>query len=279
MKSRIANQHDLKVLRELWYESFLAHDSKESIDYYFKNHFDLEHTFILEVDNEIVCALQLNQHQIFYQNEIESVSFVVGVATFQKHRRKGYMKVLLNDAIRYAKEEMKQNYMILQAYDWDVYRSFGFYEAYFKKEVTYKTDELNDIEAAQVINTTSNCLLNIYEEYVKKLDGYKVRDLKYFDNKLKMLEVENVQIINSSDAYLMYNEMDEEISVFECAYINQLELEKLIKVLINKYRKNIRIQLDNLNEKENSIKIIYMMVKDLNKKFTIKDNLYISEEI
>ena len=62
------------------------------------------------------------------------------------------MKILLNEAIRYAKEELKQNYMILQAYDWDVYRSFGFYEAYYKQEVIYSSEELTNIN---LINESS----------------------------------------------------------------------------------------------------------------------------
>lgn len=279
MKSRIANQQDLKVLKELWYECFLEHDSKESIDYYFENNFDLNHTFVLEVDNEIVCSLQLNQHKIKYNNNIESVSFVVGVATFLKHRRKGYMKVLLNYAIKYASEELKQNYMILQAYDWNVYRPFGFYEAYFKKEVIYKVNDLKDHKEANEIDVSSQNLLNIYNKYVEKFDGYKIRDLKYFEDKLKMFKVEGINVINSNNAYLFYSNNEDEIVVYECAYLNQMELEKLIKILILKYQKSIKVKVDNLYNKEDNEKIIYMMVKDLNKKFVVKDNLYISEEI
>ncbi|MEG0284087.1 MAG: GNAT family N-acetyltransferase, partial [Erysipelotrichales bacterium] len=95
MKTRLANEADINTIKELWYENFLDHDSKESIDFYFDNNFDLKHTFVLEDSNEIITSLQLNQHQLVIDNKIENVSFVIGVATFKKYQRQGYMKVLL----------------------------------------------------------------------------------------------------------------------------------------------------------------------------------------
>lgn len=279
MKTRIAIKEDLSILKELWYECFLDHDSKESIDYYFESSFDLDHTFILEDDNELLCSLQLNQHQISYQNKVESVSFVVGVATPLKHRRKGYMKILLNDAIKYAKEELKQNYMILQAYDWNVYRPFGFFEAYYKNEVTYSIEDLNNITIIQEKEVSAHSLLAIYQNYTKNLDGYKIRDLEYFDKLLKIYQVEKINILVTEEAYLSYYEDDEYIEVSECAYHSQEALEKALKLLVDKYQKPIKVMVDNLFEKENSKQLIYMMVKNLNREFIISDKLFISEEI
>ncbi len=279
MNIRIATNQDLPNLKKLWYECFLEHDSKESIDYYFENSFDLNHTFILEVANEIACSLQLNQHQITYQNEIEAVSFVVGVATPIKHRRKGYMRILLNEAIRYAKEELKQNYMILQAYDWNVYRPFGFYEAYYKQEISYSIKELANVDLIKEEEVSSAKLLDIYQRYTQGLDGYKIRDQKYFVKMLKMYQVEGVKLLLTNEAYLIYYEAEEYVEVSECAYLNKEELEKALKILADRYQKDLKIKIDNLFVKENSNKLIYMMVKDLNKEFKVLDNLYISEEI
>lgn len=278
MKFRVANELDLVILKEIWYECFLEHDSKASIDYYFENSFDLEHTFILEVDQEIVCSLQLNQHQIMYQGKEEAVSFVIGVATPIIHRKKGYMRVLLNKAIEYAQVELNQNYMILQAYNWDIYRSFGFYEAYFKKEVFFTIEDLKDIVASKQEVITSKGLLELYQSYTSKLDGYKIRDLEYYDKMLKMYLVEEVDVYLSSEAYLIYY-VDEYIEVSECAYLSEDGLKEALKSLSDQYQKSIRLKVDNTYQSEDQLKIIYMMVKDLNKEFKIYENLYISEEI
>jgi predicted acetyltransferase len=109
MKCRLAHKKDLPNLKAIWYEVFLEHEPRESIDFYFANNFDLEHTFVLENDDkEIVSTLQLNQHEIMLDLKKTSVSFVVGVATLEKEQRKGYMRLLLDYTIKYAKETLKQ---------------------------------------------------------------------------------------------------------------------------------------------------------------------------
>lgn len=278
MKCRIANQNDLVVLKELWYECFLEHDSKESIDFYFENSFDLEHTFILEVENEIVTSLQLNQHQIMYKGNIEKVSFVVGVATFNKHRKKGYMRVLLEYAIKYAKEIYNQNYMILQAYNWDIYRPFGFDEKYYKSKTTYKIDELNNNSAVDISKFNEKQMLDIYNEYVSSFDGYKIRDEAYFNLNKKTNAIDNIKVTLSENAYMMYAVDNNKVIANEVAFKTKEDLLNLIKtIMLEENVLEAEISSDLLNFDTDN-KEIFMMVKELkNNKFDEKENLYISE--
>ncbi|MDH6603683.1 putative acetyltransferase [Bacilli bacterium PM5-9] len=280
MKCRLAKKSDLLVLKELWYECFLEHDSKASIDYYFDNAFVLDTTFVLEVDNEIVTSLQLNQHDIVYNNKIESVSFVVGVATFNKHRKKGYMKVLLNYVIEYARKNYQQNYMILQAYDWNIYRPFNFKEAYYKKSVELSIADLSGINLIELIDYSSLSMLSIYQKYTENLNGYKKRDEVYFNEMKKMLEIDEMKIALSNEAYLYYQVEDNTLMISECAYNSWESVLQIIKTLNEKMQfEKVNVMVDTNNNLEGR-KELFMMIRELNdKKFKIDEKLYISEFI
>lgn len=276
---RKAKADDLIILNKLWYEAFLQHDSKESIDYYFENHFDLEHTFVLENNNEILSSLQLNQHQLMYNNEVINISFVVGVSTFLKYRGKGYMKELLNKAIDYARTTLKQEYMILQAYDWDLYRPFGFIDAYYKSINSLSIKELEIYSDDIILDVNEQILLEIYNEYTKKLNGYCIRNLEYFTNQIKLLEVENFKVINSKDAYLFYQVLNDKIIVSECAFKNKEALYSLLKSCLIKEQKNSITFYSDIKNFTSETEL-FMMIKNLNNdQFLINDKLYISETI
>lgn len=283
MKCRLANKDDLPILKELWYECFLEHDSKESIDYYFDNLFVVETTFILEVANEIVTSLQLNQHQLYYDGKVEDVSFVVGVATFKKHRKKGYMRILLEYAIDYARTEYNQKYMILQAYDWNVYRPFGFIEAYYKSKQVLDIEQLSKYKTCELtreINVAE--LLNIYNNYVSDLNGYKIRDEAYYTQLLKTMAVDDIAVAANSKAYIAYEIKDNTLTINECTYLNYEELLSLIKTVALNYNiEDIELYSDLKHVKGSFEKELYMMVKNLkNDIFNINDDsLYISETI
>ena len=282
MKPRLASKSDLPTLKNLWYECFLEHDSQESIDYYFENKFILENTFVLEVNDEIVTSLQLNQHDLVYNNKIEPVSFVVGVATFKIHRQKGYMRVLLDYAIEYAKKEYKQNYMILQAYDWAVYRSFGFEEAYYKYRSNLEISDLNNIETTELLEYDDSKMLAIYQDYTKKLNGYKKRDLSYFKELKESATIDNIEVALSNDSYVYYKKVNGVLDISECAYTNFNDVLMIIKTLVTADITSVTLVSDLVNYDKHfeGQKELDMMVLNLNKnKFEISENLYISEVI
>lgn len=280
MKCRLAHKKDLPSLKAIWDEVFLEHEPQESIDFYFANNFDLEHTFVLENDAKvIVSTLQLNQHEIMVNRKKMKVSFVVGVATLEKEQRKGYMRKLLDYAIKYAQETLKQELMILQAYNWDVYRAFGFYDAYYKSEVPLLLEDLKDFKEAQQMHIDSKLLLDIYEKYTADLNGYKIRDIKYFDKHQKALAVDKTQIAASKDAYLFYQISDDQVIVSETAYTDKEALYALVKSVlkINSIPEAmVNTDIKHFNDK----KVLFMMVKNLtDKEYLIDDSWYISEWI
>lgn len=280
MKCRLATKQDLAVLKKIWDQAFLKHESQKSIDFYFANHFDLKHTFVLENDKqEIVCTLQLNQHELMLNKQPVPVSFVVGAATVPQEQRKGYMRQLLNHAIEYARDTLHQDIMILQAYNWAVYRSFGFFEAYYKRALTYSIDELNEYPEVPLETISDKLLLKIYEAYTKDLNGYKIRDEKYFAQNQRSLAVDEQSIACSAEAYLFYQIEDETMHVMETAFNDKTALLKLLKTVMADHNvKKAHVSTDIKNFKGK--KTLFMMVKNLSgKKLVVDDRWYISEWI
>ncbi|MDR3214868.1 MAG: GNAT family N-acetyltransferase [Bacilli bacterium] len=276
MNIRKAHHQDLEVLKKLWYECFLEHDSKESIDYYFAYNFNLSNTFVLIEDHEIRCSLQLNQHQLIYQEKQIEVSFVVGVATFIKDRHQGYMKSLLNYALNYARDILKQDFMILQAYNWDLYRPFGFQNAYYKNIVSLTKKDLVLYETSSLIKPDEKDLLKIYQAYTLNLNGFKVRDLPYFRNLIIMNEIDNLTIVCSQKAYAFYKIDHQKALINECAYYSATDLLALLNNIEAEY---YEFSTDLINFKITK-KELFMMVKSFNNKtFALNNNNYISEWI
>lgn len=279
---RIATKKDIKALKQIWYEAFEKHDGKASIDYYFEHAFDLDHTFILEEDNEIKCTLQLNQHQLCFDNKVESVSFVIGVATPQKYQRQGYMRVLLDYAIDYAKNTLKQKIMILQAYNWDVYKSFGFVETYYKSKLELDFNFFADYEVVSLQEVSAAHLLSIYQNYTQSLNGYKLRDEKYFEAMIEMNAQDNFIYGVSKSAYALYALEDDKLIVNEAAFECVYDLFNLLKTLRVKHGvQSVVLNSDIYNfEYYRFEKELFMMSKILDESFTFnQDNLYISEWI
>lgn len=278
--TRLAKPNDIETIKQLWYENFLEHDTKASIDFYFEHSFDLEYTFVLEENGEIISSLQLNQHTLRLNDQLEDVSFVVGVATFKKYQRQGYMRAILDDALIYARDVLQQRVIILQAYNWDVYRPFGFEERYYKNAITIKYEMLANYENATTLLVGENELLDIYQEYTKSLEGYKIRDEEYYRMQLEMLAIDHISIASSLDAYLFYEVKDEVLLVSECAFKNKNFLYALLKeVLERENLETVEMMVDNENfaiEK----KTLFMMSKDLvATKWPSENKLYISEWI
>ncbi|MGL4382273.1 MAG: GNAT family N-acetyltransferase [Bacilli bacterium] len=278
---RLATSNDIPILKQLWYECFIEHDGQASIDYYFTHDFKLENTFVLQVDDTIVCSLQLNQHQLEINKQIHQVSFVVGVATFIKERHKGYMKQLLNYAIDYATKVWQQDYMILQAYNWDIYRPFGFQEVYFKNKFTINDPLVEQANDLIEIKYTTKLLKDIYDGYTTNLNGYKIRNEDYFHKLINQLKIDHLEIVVNQEAYCLYSKLDNIVTIVECAYLNEASLYSLLKSLqlkSNQIILNTDLGVELINGQA-PIKELFMMMKSLKDKPLPENNLYISEWI
>jgi len=82
---------DKARLREIWCACF-GEDSKEFVDWFFENRFFPSLASCLEVDGEIVSALQSCPLHVRIRGAILPASMLAGVSTLPEHGGKGYMK-------------------------------------------------------------------------------------------------------------------------------------------------------------------------------------------
>ncbi len=95
-------------LRGLWEEVFWE-DSKEFTDYYFEEKARKNHAFCLQIGEEAVSMLYLSPYSMwirvgdrFMEQEIY---YIVGVATKEKYRHRGYMDRILKASLSFIRKK------------------------------------------------------------------------------------------------------------------------------------------------------------------------------
>lgn len=87
------------LTRPLWEKIFME-DSKEFLDYYYKNKTKNNEIYVIETDGEIRSMLQLNPYNLVVGMKEVPGRYIVAVATDSFYRGKGYMTELLKKAVR-----------------------------------------------------------------------------------------------------------------------------------------------------------------------------------
>ena len=102
--------------------------------------------------------LQIRYMDIMKDNERMNVGLIFGVATNKKYEGCGYMKQLMNHVLN----QYSKPFIFIQAYNWDIYKSFGFEEAYTYKQSTFKS--MGEFNGELCYDSTH--LLNLYLDYL-----------------------------------------------------------------------------------------------------------------
>lgn len=110
--------------RKLW-EKVFAEDTREFLDYYYLYKIADNEIYVIEIDDEIVSMLHLNPYVVRIGARLESVHYVVAVATDKEYRSQGMMRTLLTKAM----EDMKRRhepFTFLMPADEAIYAPYGF---------------------------------------------------------------------------------------------------------------------------------------------------------
>lgn len=240
MNIRIATDNDYDQIRKIWTYCFNEGESVENC--YFENKYNPQNTIVAELNSEVVSSIHLNQHRIKLGQNIENVSYVVGVSTLPEARGKGMMKSMMNLAF----EEMykrNQNISILMPIDFRLYRRFGFENCYdiiehrinisdlsnFKIERNFKKARMQDIDI----------LIDIYNKSNKRLNGYTIRGILRYENMFKEVDADGGHIYISYDdndeydGYLIYSINEGKFFVREIYYTNTKALKSILAFIYN----------------------------------------------
>ena len=223
MNIRYARATDKNQIVSLW--NYCFEDGEDFVKYYFENVYDKKNTIIIEENNEVLSALQLNKYKIDLRNRKYNVSYVVGVSSKPEVRGLGYMKHLMT----YTLEELYKSgeiVSLLMAIDYRLYKRYGFDHCYDQIQYNIKTDELSRFRVTSKLRKAdfedSKILSEIYTNAVKNLNGYALRDEVYFDRFMKEIESEDgyIYIDEENKSYIAYYMQGDTFFVRELIYNN-----------------------------------------------------------
>ncbi len=222
---RKAVESDKDAIYKLTCE-LLAHDDNGYTDYYFESLYDCANTYVIEENGEIVATLQRNPHILVFNDVPIKTSMILGVATRPDKQNKGYMHELMQQALEDAeKEEM---ITLIQAYDPNIYRPFGFHMEYYRNRITYHRSQVPMYSELRVDDHVSaGELFECYREFTHRFSGYYMRSVEYFERYLNEVKAEGGVVVgyrnketNKLDGYMVYYLEKFICDIKEIIYVN-----------------------------------------------------------
>ena len=236
MNIRYAKPIDKDQVVSVW--NYCFEDGEDFVKYYFENVYDENNTIIIEENDEVLSALQLNKYTIDLRDNKYDVSYVVGVSSKPEVRGLGYMKHLMT----YTLEELYKNgeiVSLLMAIDYRLYKRYGFDHCYDQIQYNLRTDELLGFRLSSKLRKATfedaETLSRIYTKAMESLNGYAVRDKAYFNRFMKEVSSESgyIYIDEENDSYIAYYIQGDTFFVRELIYNNISSLKSMLAYIYN----------------------------------------------
>ena len=236
MNIRYAKPIDKDQVVSVW--NYCFEDGEDFVKYYFENVYDENNTIIIEENDEVLSALQLNKYTIDLRDNKYDVSYVVGVSSKPEVRGLGYMKHLMT----YTLEELYKNgeiVSLLMAIDYRLYKRYGFDHCYDQIQYNLRTDELLGFRLSSKLRKATfedaETLSRIYTKAMESLNGYAVRDEAYFNRFMKEVSSESgyIYIDEENDSYIAYYIQGDTFFVRELIYNNISSLKSMLAYIYN----------------------------------------------
>lgn len=231
---RQAKTSDIEAIISLWKTSF-EDETAASTETYFKQFFHLEDCYVLVSKDELISMLQTRKMDVMLHGIPRKTAFIVGVATNKEYEGCGYMKQLMNEVLETISKE--HELVMLQAYHWEIYQSFGFEETYQLIKTKLNKEAYPDTGGTLESTDDENLLLELYDHFVKTKDGYRIRDKEYYTSLfLPNAALWNQQVLvyrknNSALGYLVMEEHEEHVDILECIYQDASTLSSMLGAL------------------------------------------------
>jgi len=233
---RYAKPIDKDQVVSVW--NYCFEDGEDFVKYYFENVYDENNTIIIEENDEVLSALQLNKYTIDLRDNKYDVSYVVGVSSKPEVRGLGYMKHLMT----YTLEELYKNgeiVSLLMAIDYRLYKRYGFDHCYDQIQYNLRTDELLGFRLSSKLRKATfedaETLSRIYTKAMESLNGYAVRDEVYFNRFIKEVSSESgyIYIDEENNSYIAYYIQGDTFFVRELIYNNISSLKSMLAYIYN----------------------------------------------
>lgn len=211
---RFPLESEYESLKALWQTAF--DDTKESLDYFFKNTISPERVLAVFDGSAPVSALYMLESDILNNGKSYSAYYIYAVCTHPDYRGKGLMKKLFKELFGIAKSR-KIDYLFLvpeEEYLFGIYERLGFKTGFaYSERAVFKKGFINDREH-QIQKLT-------YKDYRKILfensanSPVAVLKESTFNSFFNSVSGEVKTVFIENEGYALYEETEETLTVFE----------------------------------------------------------------
>lgn len=169
--------------KQLWRNTFGDNDAY--LEYFFGEKAKKGIVYSRYDNRDVVSMLFAFYYDVVFRGERCQCSFITGVATDEQHRRKGYMKVLLDQSFEEAMRQKAPLAYLIPLQE-EVYRNFGFQSVQYGKDLyvrgrqkkwfgTASYRRVDDETKARVAEFANSQL------YAIGMELYRYRSVEYYD--------------------------------------------------------------------------------------------------
>lgn len=231
-----AKETDRAAVKEIWKTCFPKEDP-EYIEFYFKTIWTPESCYMNVADGEIVSVVCRNRHVLLYNGRIINVSFLTGMATIPSARGRGHMHDLMNVVIDAC--EHSELLTFVRTENPSLYEPFGFRLGFERTAYVIQRADLKRVPTfGCAYDVQALDMLKVYSAYIRRFNGFYIRDLKHFVDYKKEIVARDGKIIGHFDSkdeisgYAAVTFRGADLYVDELVYLDSISLIKLLNVCL-----------------------------------------------
>lgn len=267
---RNPNKNEIEEMKILWKTRF-EDENTQTTDFFFNHIMKIEDAWIYRNSSSIMGMAFVNRWKMSFQQKEKEIAFIEGVCTHKEYEACGVMKKIMNHIL----QTYKPMPIALQAYNWDLYRSFGFKETHYLKESRIDTP----LEGSISWSTPSpSTMAKIYQEYTQYKDGYRIHDKNYYQNFFLPYMKACSYIVRQYEnkGYVCYYEKEDTLHIQTLHFTDENALLRMLATLQKEYHKPLIVTLDvnTILSNKSTKKIALMMLEKKE-----KENYYCNELI
>ena len=227
-----AEAKDKQQILSLWKEAFSFDDggyTKFFFDRYYRN----DQTFVLKEEDEVISSAIKTPHCLMLHGKMIQASMSVGVVTHPEHRHKGHFHHLMDVVLDECSHQ--ELVTVIQAYDPELYKEFGFDVVYRRKQMLIKRADVPQMaDHGITYRLDYKHLVKVYSQFTAKFDGMMVRDEAYFRDLSYEVEAQGGKILACYDSqgeitgYAVLYLVDGVLTLQEIVYLDSRSLMKIL---------------------------------------------------
>lgn len=229
-----AEEKDKQEVYQMW-KNIFAFDDGGYTDFYFKNYYRNEDTFVTRIENEVVACCSKHKHSIMLHGRMLQCSMILGMAVKKQYRHQGIMHEMMN--VLMDEIEHQELITMIQAYNPKLYEPFGFKTIYKRRKWLIKRNEVKRFKSGVTKDVYALDMLKLYGQFVSRFNGYVLRDLKYFEKLFKEVEAEGGIIVGyyqkQLEGYALLYLENKKAVIRECVYLNSRALMQLVNYALS----------------------------------------------